>query len=374
MRVAELLDVLRTLAPERLAEPWDKVGLHLGDGAWDVSRALLCIDLTEPVMREAAEQGVNLIVAYHPPIFSPLVRVTADDWKGRVVLEALHRRIAVYCPHTALDAAAGGVNDWLCGSAGPAADIRPIRPASPRQEIPRYKLVTFVTPADLERVRQALCAAGAGHIGDYSECTFAGEGEGTFRGGASTDPAIGQRGRLEQVTERRLETVVPEAHLAAVVAALTRAHPYEEPAFDLLRLGTPPDAGDQAAGPGRVVTLERPMTVEQLAEGVKRRLGVQRVDVAKPQAAGGPGELRRIGFCAGAGGSLLEEAGGVDAFVTGEMRHHDVLDAVQRGVAIVLAGHTQTERPYLPTYRQRIIDAGGGGVQWSVSQADVAPL
>src|SRR5690606_21819815 len=113
MRLEEVLQTIRPLAPEHLAESWDKVGLQLGHGDWPVRRALLCIDLTEAVLAEAIETEAQLIVAYHPPIFSPLVRLTGDDWKGRIVLACAQRGIAIYSPHTALDAAEDGVNDWL---------------------------------------------------------------------------------------------------------------------------------------------------------------------------------------------------------------------------------------------------------------------
>lgn len=389
MKLADVLDVLREIAPERLAEPWDKVGLQLGDPKWPVRRAMLCIDLTEAVFAEAVAGRADLIVAYHPPIFAPLERLTSDSWKGRILLGAAQRRIAIYSPHTALDAAAAGVNDWLCesilpgvmravgpeGSKGATAkggDIRPIRPSAPRQDRRPYKIVTFVPAEHLDRVRVALSEAGAGQIGDYSECAFVLDGEGMFRGGESTNPTVGRKGRLERVAEKRIEMVFPPDRLGAVTSALMKAHPYEEPAFDLSRLELPPSTGGEGVGQGRVVTLEAPMPLETLVRRVGRHLGGVKLDVARP--AKPTAAVTRVGFCAGAGGGLLKEVGspGVDVFVTGEIRHHDVLDAVERGVAVVLAGHTQTERPYLPVYRERIAGAAGG-VEWWVSEADRPP-
>lgn len=389
MRLADVVDVLRNLAPEGLAEPWDKVGLQLGDPAWDVSRALLCIDLTEAVLREAIEYGAQLIVAYHPPIFEPIARITSDTWKGRIVLECARRGIAIYSPHTALDAAAAGVNDWLAEcvlpgvmhAVGPDATkgqiarggaIRPIRPSASGSDARPYKLVTFVPGEHLDRVRQELSNAGAGHIGDYSECAFVVDGEGMFRGGESTNPVVGKRGQLERVAEKRIEMIFPPGRLGEVVAALMKAHPYEEPAFDLTRLELPPSSGGEGVGQGRVVTLEEGMEAEELVERVRRHLGAAWLEVAKPQAAEGR-PVARVAFCAGAGGSLLKEAGRVDAFVTGEMRHHDVLEAVARGTTVILAGHTGTERPYLPVYRERLVAQGGEAVAWRVSEADRAP-
>jgi dinuclear metal center YbgI/SA1388 family protein len=387
MKLKQLLDALRTIAPERLAEPWDKVGLQIGDEAWRVRRGMLCIDLTEPVLAEAVELGAQLIVAYHPPVFQPLERVVAEDWKGRIVLEAARRRIAVYSPHTALDAAAAGVNDWLCESilpgllqaVGPAGDkgatarggsVRAIRPSKPAKDRRPYKLVTFVPPEHLDRLRSELAATGAGQIGDYSECAFVVDGEGSFRGGESTNPTVGQRGRLERVAEKRIEMIVPPGRISEAVAALMKAHPYEEPAFDLIRLDLPPSTGGEGVGQGRVVTLDRPIPLPTLVRRVGEHLGGARLDVAMPRDLT---HVARVGFCAGAGGSLLKDAGPIDAFVTGEMRHHDILDAHARGVAVILAGHTQTERPYLPVYRDRIRATTAGEIAWTISNADRPP-
>lgn len=386
MKLSDLLPILNRIAPEHLAEDWDRVGLHLGEVDQPVRRGLLCIDLTESVAEEAVRQKADVVVAYHPPIFKPLAALTDADTKGRTLRRLVRAGVAVYSPHTALDAAAGGVNDWLCESVLPgvveavtAAEkgalahggaIRAIRPIAPREEQRPYKLVTFVPPDQLDALRSALSAAGAGHIGDYSDCSFTIEGEGTFRGGASTNPAVGERGRLERVTERRIEMIVPADHLAGVVATLMKAHPYEEPAFDLIRLALPPSQGGEGVGQGRVVTLDKPITLTSLVDKLKAHLGLDLLEVAAPKPAR---KLRSIGFCAGAGGSLLGETGDVDAFFTGEMRHHDVLGAVSNGMAIVLAGHTQTERPYLKLYRDRLRAAGAKAIDWRISRADRPP-
>lgn len=387
MKLSEILTVLRTLAPEHLAESWDRVGLQVGSGDPDVGKAMLCIDLTEPVLDEAIRKGVQLVVAYHPPIFQPLEALTDQQTKQRIILRAAQAGIAIYSPHTALDAAAGGVNDWLCesvlpgvveavsagapkGSLAAGGSVRAIRPTTLKEPAQPYKLVTFVPPGDLEQLLSALYAAGAGQIGAYSECSFSVEGEGTFRGGAATNPTIGKPGKLERTIERRVETIVPAQRLSEVVAALMKAHPYEEPAFDLIRLALPISQGGEGVGQGRVVTLDKAMPMGEVVDRLKDHLGVQLLEVAAPSMRK---RVRSIGFCAGAGGSLREEAGPVDVFFTGEMRHHDVLAASAAGQAIVLAGHTQTERPYLKVYRKRIIAGGASGVDWAISKADRPP-
>jgi len=267
MQLRSVLETLRRLAPEALAEEWDRVGLHVGALRQPVKRAMLCIDLTEPVVDEALRAKADLVVAYHPPIFKPLAALTDERVKPRIVLRLAQAGVAVYSPHTALDAATHGVNDWLASGVG-EGDVRPIKPA------------------------------------------------------------------LHETTD---------------------------------------DTDDQPAtvGQGRVVELKRAVTLNTLTQRLKKHLGAKHLEVAPPE--GGAKRIKRVGLCAGAGGSLMEDAGEVDAFFTGEMRHHDVLAAVADGVAILLAGHTQTERPYLPTYRERLRAATGKQIDWRISRADKAP-
>lgn len=386
MRLEHVLPALRAIAPEHLAESWDKVGLQLGQPDWRVQRGLLCIDLTPAVLQEAITLRTSLIVAYHPPIFEPLTGLIDRTVPQRIVLQAACQKIAIYTPHTALDAAAGGVNDWLAeavlpgvvkavlpgapkGAVAKGGSIRPIRPSAPTRDRRPYKLVTFVPPKNLDALRKALAQAGAGQIGDYSECSFTVEGEGTFLGGSSTNPTVGKRGQLEKVIERRLEMILPPENLAAVVSALHRAHPYEEPAFDLQRLELPPSSGGEAVGQGRVVQLDKPLSLSNVINRFKKHMGVKLLELAAPP---GLKQIRSIGMCAGAGGSLLKEAGPIDLFVTGEMRHHDMLSAIHHNTGVLLAGHTQTERPFLPVYRERLAKELPG-VEWKVSQHDRPP-
>jgi len=381
MKLQAVLDALCRLAPEHLAEPWDKVGLHLGDAAQRVHRAMLCIDLTEPVVAEAVREKADLVVAYHPPIFQPLDRLTGETCKQRVIQECVRKKIAVYSPHTALDAAKGGVNDWLCEAMGQGT-VRPIGIHRPRGE-KQFKIVTFLPTSHVQAVRRRLSQAQAGVIGNYVECSFTTPGEGTFRGIEGANPYIGQAGRLESVRELRLEMVCRAGHLPGAIEALRRAHPYEEPAFDLYELTTPPPRFDEATGPGRIIQLKQPVMPQTLVRRLKKHLGVKHLELAvpthldrDPDTGRYRGRITTVAVCAGAGGLVVmrDEAGAADAWFTGEMRHHDVLEAVQRGRVVILAGHTQTERPYLPQYRQRIAAAGGAEqVQWLISEADIAP-
>ncbi len=368
MKLQKLLSVLEAFAPLELAESWDNVGLLVGDADSRFGgRALLCIDLTEAVLAEAIEQKVSLILSYHPPIFDPLTRVTAATVKQRIILKAIEHRIAIYSPHTALDSVEGGVNDWLCTGLG-SGTVEAIVPAETRGQ-GDYKLVTFVPLAQAQTLRLALSQAGAGQIGQYDQCSFVSEGTGTFYGNPSTQPAVGQAGRLEEVPELRLEMLVPGNCLSNVVGALREVHPYEEPAFDLFRRASVPALG--VAGQGRILELDRPMALATVLTRIKKHLKVKSLEVSIPKK--NRKKIKRIGLCAGSGASLLPKAREIDLFLTGEMRHHDMLDAVSRGLGVVLAGHTQTERPYLPTLRKQLKKRGPREVTWLISRADRAP-
>ena len=344
MLLRDVIAKLEEIAPTRLAEAWDNVGLIVGDPAQAVSRVLLTIDYTPEVACEAAGEGCDVIVAYHPPLFEAVKRVVAPG----AVFDAIRRGVALYSPHTALDVAGGGTNDMLADALGLPNDSRtPLRLVHETKSN-QHKLVTFVPEKDVERVSQALFDAGAGRIGDYTACSFRSPGTGTFFGEAGTNPAVGQSGRLEQAAEVRVETVVPVAKIAAVIRALRAAHPYEEPAFDLQQLAAPPEG----LGLGRIGEFETPIPRAELIERVKRELELSHVLVSGPT----DGDARRAAACAGACGDLLNDAitQKADVYLTGEMRHHDALKAAARGMTVVCTLHSNSERAVLKRLKRRL--------------------
>jgi dinuclear metal center YbgI/SA1388 family protein len=372
-----LADIVRALgphAPLALAEPWDKVGLLVAGDGRPVARALLAIDLIPAVLDEARAAGAELVIAYHPLLFKPLERLDGATWQGRVALDAVRSGIAVYSPHTALDAVAGGINDWLVELvAADATDVRALAPAAARGGN-THKIVTFVPESALAEVRSALAEAEAGQIGAYTHCSFSSRGEGTFFGGEGANPAVGRAGHLERVGEMRLEMSFHRRDLAAVVAALRAAHPYEEPAFDIFGLEAPP--GDRRVGAGRVARLPLPATSAEVAGNLERALGTGRIERTRP-TSGAPRRHEVFAVCAGSGASLLEAAAaeGASLFLTGELSHHDVLRAHALGLEVLLAGHTNTERGYLPRLAERLAaDPALAGVAFAVSAADRDPL
>ena len=358
-----------TIAPPQYAAEWDNIGLLAGSGEWEADSILLTIDLTDAVLDEAVNAGAKLIVSYHPPIFQPLKSITDASPKQRIILNAIASRLAIYSPHTALDAAPDGINDWLAQAFG-TGDVRALQSYEFLPESEQCKIVTFC-PADIvDAVRNGLASVGAGQIGKYQLCSFELPGRGTFFAGDGAKPTLGVRGAMQVVDEVRLEMVCPKAALALALATLRQFHPYEEPAIDIYPLHSRPL---RHIGHGRRVMLDQAVTLKSLAQRLKQNLGLKRLEVAVGHDA--PARYTRIGVCAGAGGSLLQDAidQGCQLFFTGELRHHDVLNAQAQGCTVVLAGHTNTERGYLKVLRKRLNDVAPD-VNVSISRRDANPL
>lgn len=362
MNVSQLVDTMERIAPLSYAESWDKVGLLVGDASRALTGpVLLAIDLTEAVLDEALAVKASAIIAYHPPIFEPLARLTSATPRQRVILRAAEAGLAIYSPHTALDAVRGGVTDWLCeglsgGEPGkPKGDVRALSPHAKNPVTQEVKIVTFVQASDAERVRNALASAGAGIIGNYQVCSFGVHGQGTFLGGESTRPAVGQPGQLHRADELRLEMVCSKAALPLAVEMLRRFHPYEEPAIDVYELAPPPTRG---TGSGRRLVLDHPATVRELALRLKAFIGRDRVRFALATPEDRP--VTVLGVVPGSGESLsrLAKREGCEVFVTGEMKHHEVMGALNAGMSVILGGHTSTERGYLPRLAQQLVAAG----------------
>ncbi|MCK4873465.1 MAG: Nif3-like dinuclear metal center hexameric protein [Phycisphaerales bacterium] len=358
MQCRELIRRLGHIAPLYLAEEWDNVGLLLGKCGSDVTSVLLTIDMTPDVIEEATGLGIQLVVAYHPVIFDPIKSLADTTVKGAMLIDVLHAGMGVYCPHTALDAVAGGVTDWLCDGlepedkAGRGGDRRALVPFESQPPTQQCKLVTFVPHNEVDRIRGALATAGAGLIGMYEQCSFSSPGTGTFRARKGANPTVGEVEQLEHVREVRLEMVLSKSSIPLAIETLQRFHPYEESAIDVHKLQPIPD---RSQGLGRRLVLDQPVTFVGLMNRFRDRLSI---DHAKYRDVSAGKPIQTIGVCPGSGGSLLQTAidQGCELFVTGEMRHHDVLSAAIQGCSVILAGHTNTERGYLPIYKDLIVE------------------
>lgn len=295
----------------------------------------LCHEVTERVVEALEREPVDLLVAYHPLLFRPVRSLIAGPTPAGRALRLNRCGVGLAIAHTSFDVARGGAADALAEALGldAVSGFAPLYPPD------GFKLATFVPPADADRLLDALAAAGAGRIGGYTHCSWRADGLGTFFAGEGTDPATGERGRLNREPEVRLELVVPAGREAEVVAALRRAHPYEEPAYDLIPRR--PEAGLL----GRIGRPEPGTRLADLAESVGEALGRAALRVAGPPDR----VLERVAVLPGSGSDYLGQAAdaGADAVVTGDVGHHRAREALDRGLALVDPGHAATERPGL---------------------------
>ncbi len=336
MTINEIAQAVEQVAPLGLAQGWDNVGFLLGDPAKSIKKVLITIDTTMAVVEEAKTFGADLILSYHPVIWDGLKRVTADGETANVY-ELIRSGIGVYSIHTALDVAAGGVNDALAEILG-IENPEPIGDFVADPAGPQYKVITFVPADDVNAVAEALYAAGAGAIGNYSHCGFQTAGTGTFKPLAGANPAIGQCGKIERVNEIRLESVVPSGKVAAVIAALRAAHPYETPAFDVFRHHDV----ENKTGLGRMGMLKKPLSMDEAIAHIKAVTGCKAVGLVGPQRR----TVRKAAVCAGSCGKIVNSvmAAGCDLYLTGELKHHQALAAQEAGLTCICLSHTVSER------------------------------
>jgi dinuclear metal center YbgI/SA1388 family protein len=366
MRISEVAHELDGIAAESLAQPWDNVGLLAGDENASCRRVLLCIDLTVAVLAEARRRRANLVVAYHPIIFKPISRITAR--RTPVLHEALRAGLAIHSVHTAFDAAPGGANDALADALGMSASRRPLETVCAEGQ---FKLAVYLPAGDLAAVAAAAFAAGAGRIGNYSQCGFRYEGTGTFRGGELTRPSVGRPLKHEEAPEICWETVCPRRRVSEVLAAIRAAHSYEEPAIDVVPLAEAPPC----AGLGRVGLLKSPAPLKEMLQRIRRACGVKHVQLAKPSGVADDEMMRTLAVGAGSCGDLFRKAidAGADLYVTGELRHHDALAAVAADLTVVCVGHSNSERLTLAVLAKRLREAAPK-LEVTLAKADCDPF
>jgi dinuclear metal center YbgI/SA1388 family protein len=340
MLLAEIIAALDGRYDPAWAESWDAVGLVCGDALDDVRRVHFAVDPVEAVADEAIASGAQLLVTHHPLYLGGTTSVAATTAKGRVVHRLISAGCALYVAHTNADVASPGVNDALTATLG----LRNTDVLSPAASGQVDKIVTFVPVGDAERMLDALSAAGAGSIGDYSRCGYLGQGIGTFTPGAGTSPTIGTPGVVEHVVEARVETIAPRRLRRKVIAALVAAHPYEEPAYDVVELADVPTG----IGLGRIGTLASPTTLADFTQAVARALPATTWGV---RAAGDPQRgVRTVAVCGGSGGGLAATAArlGADVLVTSDLKHHSTSEAIaDLGIGLIDAAHWATEAPWL---------------------------
>lgn len=336
MKIKQIAVEIEKIAPPNLALDWDNVGLLVGDANRNVKNILLTIDVTKDVVAEAKKLKTDLILSYHPVIWDDLKSIT-NTGPGSIVYELVRNRIAVYSIHTAFDIVNGGVNDLLAEIVG-IADAEPIGDYVENPAGVYYKLIMFVPLDSVNTVAEAVFEAGAGAIGNYSKCSFQAEGTGTFVPNKGATPAIGKKGKLEKVNEIKLESIVPADKIAPVIEAMRKAHPYETPAFDVLRHYDV----ESVFGLGRIGRLAKPASLTKIIGNIKKVTGAKAIGIIGPERR----TVKTAAVCAGSCGKIINSVitGGCDLYLTGELKHHHALAAAEAGLTCICLSHTVSER------------------------------
>jgi len=331
MKVREICSFLDSAVPVAYQESYDNSGLQAGEPDAEVTSALLALEATPELIKEAVEKECGMIIIHHPVLFHPLKSLTGKNVAERVIIEAVKNNIAIYSSHTSLDVSGSGVSRKMAEKLR-LKDIKVLVPL----ENKLLKLVTFVPVSHAEIVREALFSAGAGVIGNYDRCSFNVEGAGTFRGNELTTPFAGKKGEYHTEREVRIETIMPSHIKNSVIKALLGAHPYEEVAYDIYPLLNK----YEGAGSGCTGNLPEPLGEKEFLKLVSGTFGSGRLKYSKFRIR----EIKKVALCGGAGGLLIPDAiaAGADAYVTGEIKYHDFLD-YGRSILLIETGHYESE-------------------------------
>lgn len=333
MKLKSLIKKIEAKYPTNLAYDWDNVGLLVGDAEEEIDKVLVCLEANEAIVEEAINNNVNLIVTHHPFIFGKMKKITTSDFKGKLIHKLIKNNIAVYSMHTNFDIAFDGLNDYFMEVMG--FENSKILDVINTETL--YKIVVYVPKTHEDKVREALGKSGAGHIGNYSDCTFNTDGKGTFRPLEGTNPFIGELDKLEVVDEVKIETIVPQRILGGVISAMIKAHPYEEVAYDLYKL----ENKGSAVGLGRIAALKESMSLKELSMMIKEKLNMDALRVVGSLDT----NIKKVAVVTGSGADLAKKAqrSGADVLITGDVKYHDAQDAIDAGMCIIDCNHFESE-------------------------------
>ena len=332
MKISEIISLIEEVAPISLQEEYDNAGLQVGNKNNEATGALLCIDVTEDVVDEAIQKGLNLIISHHPLLFKGLKNITGKNYIERVVIKAIKNDISIYSAHTNLDNAQGGVNFKIAEK----LRLKNVQILSPHKD-KLLKLIVFVPTLEADKVREAMLNAGAGKIGNYDMCSYNMTGFGTFRACEGAEPYCGEIGAIHNENEVRIEVILPDYEKNKVLNAMIKAHPYEEPAYDIIQL----ENANSYAGSGVVGEFDEPMEEKDFLMMVKT---VFKVGAVKYSPLTGK-KIKKVALCGGSGAFLINDAirANADLFLTGEIGYHNFFMAENR-ILLVEAGHYETEQ------------------------------
>lgn len=332
MIIASIIDLLENIAPPSLQEDYDNAGLITGDKNWECAGAIVSLDATEEVILEAIEKKCNLVVAHHPIIFKGLTKITGQDYVQKTIITAIKNDIAIYAIHTNLDNVIEGVNGKIADKLG----LKNRSILAPKKNL-LQKLAVFVPMNDKEKLLNALFAAGAGNIGNYSECSFATEGTGTYKAGENTNPHLGKKGERHLENEVKVEVIFPSWLAQPVIKAMIAAHPYEEVAYDLYDLSN----NYLQTGSGMIGELDHPAEETYFLELLKDKFELSLIRHTKLLGK----TIRRVAVCGGAGSFLTSaaKAAGADAYISSDIKYHEFFDADGR-LLLADIGHYESEQ------------------------------
>jgi dinuclear metal center YbgI/SA1388 family protein len=331
--VGALVSVIHGLAPVALKEDYDNVGLLSGDVSWPVTGVLVALDCTEAVVAEAAERGCNVVVCHHPLVFAGLKKVDYTHWVGRTLVAAITHKIALIACHTNLDTIHPGVNTVLATTLGLVeASIRPLRERTGELRV----LTVFVPTAHRAVLLKQLHLAGAGQLGTYADCSFVSNGIGSYTPTETSIPFEGSRGLASNVPEERVEVTYPAFQEKQILVAMRKAHPYEEIAYYTQKL----ENSWQQAGAGAIGRLPKAIPLAEFLANTCKNLQTGWIQHSAPTEK----MVELVALCGGAGSFLLKDAlaASADVFVTGDLKHHEWLEADSR-LTLIDVGHYVSE-------------------------------
>lgn len=332
MKVKDIIAVLENVAPSRYQESYDNSGLIVGDPHMETTGAIISLDATVAVVEEAISKEVNMVISHHPIVFKGLKRFNGSNYVEKAVMLAIKHDIALYAIHTNLDNVAGGVNTKIANVLG----LHNQTILNPKSNV-LSKLVVFVPVGSTGVVLDAMYKAGAGNVGNYSQCSFRVEGKGTFKGNTSSDPQLGARGVYEEVEENRIEVIFPSHIESRLLKAMTAAHPYEEVAHYVTTI----ENKNQNVGSGVLGKLKVPVKTIDFLNLLKERFNlhvIKHTAILKE-------EIETVALCGGSGGFLLNSAiaQNADVFITADYKYHEYFDADGK-IMIADIGHFESEQ------------------------------
>ncbi len=361
MLLQDINNSLNAAAPFSLQESYDNSGIQVGSPDQEVSKGLVCIDATLPVLQEAISKGCDLILCHHPLIFKGLKQLTGASETEKIIIEAIRHGIAIVAIHTNLDNTYTGVNHEL----GLRLGLKNLRILEPAKGLLK-KLVTFCPTAHAEKVRAAIFEAGAGNIGDYDCCSFNLEGKGSFRAGESSNPFAGKINELHYEEEVRIETIFPSYLQSKILKAMLISHPYEEVAYDIYPL----DNTFDKAGSGIKGNFNEPLPVKDFLDVLKETLNLPYLRHSSYTNK----YIKNVALCGGSGSFLLHQAikSGAHAFVTADVKYHQFFEA-GNSILLIDAGHYETEQ-FTKDLLLKIINEKIANFATLISETDTNPV